>query len=382
MHVSLLLEYFCSLPFVNSCNLLQSSFILFPAKRVLQGVYNQKCDLWSVGVVAYLLLSGKQPFWGPNKNLPWAKRRKVMIDRIMRCKYAPMSGTVWDGISESAKSFVRSLLIMDPDVRPTADEALESDWIQTNGYGSAMEIDGRENDELQMLRRAILDLIAGNLAENEIQDLQAYLEVNDDEGLGFIKVGELRKILIEEVAESCTHLTKAKVEDVFEEVDQKELGVTEGTINYVDLLIEALVGKGRNDIDKLAKELDNLDVAGNREVKLNDLRPIIFDIFPSSTQEGWLEDIEVSGDGVVNTAQVLELCSHRVARYCRDSIRSVDKNGQNSKLSLSTDDDEDLVTASNVMIPGGKDFNESEEKEVQYVYSSIRNRMLTKGEEE
>ena len=164
--------------------------------------------------MAHLLLSGKLPFWGPNKNLPWAKRRKVMIDRIMRCTYAPMSGTVWDGISESAKSFVRSLLMMDPDVRPTADEALESDWIQTNGYGSAMEIEGRENDEFQMLRRAILDLIAGNLAENEIQDLQAYLEVNDDEGLGFIKVGELRNILIEEVAESCTHLTKAKVEDV------------------------------------------------------------------------------------------------------------------------------------------------------------------------
>lgn len=327
--------------------------------------------------MAHLLLSGKQPFWGPNKNLPWAKRRKVMIDRIMRCTYAPMSGTVWDGISESAKSFVRSLLMMDPDVL----EALESDWIQTNGYGSAMEIEGRENDEFQMLRRAILDLIAGNLAENEIQDLQAYLEVNDDEGLGFIKVGELRNILIEEVAESCTHLTKAKVEDVFEEVDQKGLDMTEGAINYVDLLVEALVGKGRNDVDKLAKELDNLDVAGNREVKLNDLRPIIFDIFPSSTQEGWLEDIEASCDGVVNTAQVLELCSHRVARYCRHSIRSVDKNGQNSKVPLTTDDDEDLVTASNVMIPGGKDFNESEENEVQYVYSSIRNRMLTKGEE-
>lgn len=332
--------------------------------------------------MAYLLLSGKQPFWGPNKNLPWAKRRKVMIDRIMRCKYAPMSGKSWEGISKSAKSFVRSLLIVDPDVRPTADEALESDWIQANGDGSATEIDRRENNELQMLRRAILDLIAGNLAENEIQDLQAYLEVNDDEGLGFIKVGELRNILIEEVAESCIHWTKAEAEDVFEKADQKGLDMSEVTINYVDLLVEALVGKGRNDIYKLAKELDDLDVAGNREVKLNDLRPIILDIFPLSSQEGWLEDIEVSRDGVVNTAQVLELCSHRVARYCRDSIRSADKNGQHPKLSITTDDDEDLVTASNVMIPGGKDFNESEEKEVQYVYSSIRNRMLTKGEEE
>lgn len=332
--------------------------------------------------MAYLLLSGKQPFWGPDKNLPWAKRRKVMIDRIMRCKYAPMSGKAWDGISESAKSFVRSLLIMDPDVRPTADEALEYEWIQTNGYDSAMEIDRRENNELQMLRRAILDLIAGNLAENEIHDLQAYLEVNDDAGLGVIKVNELRNILIEEVAETCIQLTKAEAEDVFEEADQKGLDMSEVTINYVDLLVEALVGKGRSDIDKLAKELDDLDVTGNREVKLNDLRPIIFDIFPSSSQEGWLEDIEVSRDGVVITTQVLELFSHRVARYCRDSIRSVDKNGQHSKLSMTADDDEDLVTASNVMIPGGKDFDESEEKEVQYVYSSIRNRMLTKGEEE
>lgn len=62
------------------------------APQVLQGAYDSKCDIWSVGVVTYMLLSGNNPFWGPPRPLPWTKRRKIMIDRIMRCEFQRMNG--------------------------------------------------------------------------------------------------------------------------------------------------------------------------------------------------------------------------------------------------------------------------------------------------
>ena len=47
--------------------------------QVLQGVYTSQADLWSCGVIIYMLLSSHRPFY--------SKKRKVMIDKIMRCKY-------------------------------------------------------------------------------------------------------------------------------------------------------------------------------------------------------------------------------------------------------------------------------------------------------
>ena len=61
------------------------------APQVINGSYDEKCDLWSVGVVAYLLLSGEQPFWGPAEQMSWKDRRLIMMDLIKNCQYAPMT---------------------------------------------------------------------------------------------------------------------------------------------------------------------------------------------------------------------------------------------------------------------------------------------------
>lgn len=82
--------------------------------QVLEGNgHDYKCDIWSVGVVAYMLLSNQQPICGPMKAMPWAARREVMMDLIIMCRYAPMDGTNWYGKSEESKFFVRSLLQYD-----------------------------------------------------------------------------------------------------------------------------------------------------------------------------------------------------------------------------------------------------------------------------
>jgi calcium-dependent protein kinase len=47
--------------------------------QVLQGVYGSQADLWSCGVIIYMLLSSHRPFY--------SKKRKIMIDKIMRCEF-------------------------------------------------------------------------------------------------------------------------------------------------------------------------------------------------------------------------------------------------------------------------------------------------------
>lgn len=82
--------------------------------------YTNKCDVWSIGVITYILLCGFPPFTGGND-----------YEIIMQVEAARVSfpSPEWDDISAAAKEFVTYLLQKDPIRRPTAKEALAHAWI-------------------------------------------------------------------------------------------------------------------------------------------------------------------------------------------------------------------------------------------------------------
>ncbi|KAL3929818.1 MAG: hypothetical protein SGBAC_012044 [Bacillariaceae sp.] len=92
---------------------------------LLQDSYNGKCDIWSVGVLAYFVLSGgKLPHCGEDEQQTFA----WLKDPELQCVFEPAE--IWDGLDGSAKDFCRALLQKDPAVRPTAKEALDLHWVQ------------------------------------------------------------------------------------------------------------------------------------------------------------------------------------------------------------------------------------------------------------
>ena len=96
------------------------------APELLNGSYDRACDLWSVGVVAYVMLSGRPPFNGSND--------EIIFKKIRRGNYKMGDSSddsgIWDGVSEYAKDFINCLLCMDPKKRWTADMALEHAWFR------------------------------------------------------------------------------------------------------------------------------------------------------------------------------------------------------------------------------------------------------------
>ena len=91
------------------------------APQVLQGMYTSQADLWSVGVIAYMLLCSEMPFTG--------RKRRHVIDKIMRCSY-DFKGSRWNNISSEAKEFIKNLIELNPKKRFNADQALKSKWMQ------------------------------------------------------------------------------------------------------------------------------------------------------------------------------------------------------------------------------------------------------------
>ena len=94
----------------------------YMAPELLDGSYDKACDLWSVGVIAYVMLSGRPPFNGTSD--------ETIFRKIRKGQYKMEAPEIWDGISDYAKDFIKCLLTMDTKKRWTADMAMEHAWLK------------------------------------------------------------------------------------------------------------------------------------------------------------------------------------------------------------------------------------------------------------
>jgi serine/threonine protein kinase len=109
---------FASLPKLTS--FVGTKFYVAP--EVLNHSYTHAVDLWSIGVLAYALLSAKAPFMGRND--------QELFDKIERCgEELKFPSPDFDNVSETAKDFIRQLLVKDEASRPTACELLGHPWM-------------------------------------------------------------------------------------------------------------------------------------------------------------------------------------------------------------------------------------------------------------
>ncbi|KAK4792621.1 hypothetical protein SAY86_023056 [Trapa natans] len=90
------------------------------APEVLMGGYNQAADIWSAGVILYILLSGIPPFWGKTKS---------RIFDAVRAADLRFPSDPWDRITASARTLIRGMLHVDPSQRLTAEGVLEHSWM-------------------------------------------------------------------------------------------------------------------------------------------------------------------------------------------------------------------------------------------------------------
>ena len=141
--------------------------VYYISPEVLEQSYTEKCDVWSGGVLLFLLLSGKLPFVGRNDNDIFAKIKSLNYN---------MNDNIWKNISDEAKDLIKHMLVPEKE-RFTAKEVLSHPWfkIVNNIEAKQLNIDFslfKKYSEETNLKKVVLYFIATRLNEKEINELK------------------------------------------------------------------------------------------------------------------------------------------------------------------------------------------------------------------
>ncbi len=99
----------------------------YVAPEVLQAQgYGPEVDLWSIGVITYILLCGFPPFY--HEELP------ELFEQIMSADF-DFPEEYWDSVSSEAKDFIKKLLVVKPSDRMSVDQALAHPWLKVKTFG-------------------------------------------------------------------------------------------------------------------------------------------------------------------------------------------------------------------------------------------------------
>ncbi|CAI9097550.1 OLC1v1034007C1 [Oldenlandia corymbosa var. corymbosa] len=161
----------------------------YVAPEVLCKNYGVEADIWSAGVIVYILLSGVPPFWGESE--------KEIFKEVLHGDL-DFSSDPWPRISEEAKDLVRRMLVRDPRKRLTAHEVLCHPWVQVNGVAPDKPLDSAvfsrltQFSAMNKFKKMALRVIAECLSEEEIAGLKQTFKMIDTDNSGQITFDELK----------------------------------------------------------------------------------------------------------------------------------------------------------------------------------------------
>lgn len=261
--------------------------------QVIKGVYTAQADLWSIGVVTFMLLSGSDPpFWGHSL--------QTIISQVMNSQ-VEFKGNTWKTRSNESKHFVKSLLKVNPKLRLTAVAALKHPWLSKEIDFSDEEPDAELLSDVKSnlihyaandnFKRIALNIIAKNSNTEEICELRKVFDEFDTDHVGSISFQEFKLSL-----RKLGHFEKHKIKAVFDKLDVNESGV----IMYTEFLAAALEAQGRINDVRIKEAFDVLDSNGTGFISAEDLRKVLGIKCSDTYIDEIIKSADIDGDGQIS----------------------------------------------------------------------------------
>jgi len=277
----------------------------YVAPEVLQGEYDQACDLWSCGVIMYTMLCGHPPFYGKTDNEVLRKVKKGIYSFDHKC---------WKHISQDAKTLIGHLLKYNPKERYTAEQALKHPWIRdcapraesTSIIRDDMVRNLRSFRSQSKLKKAALNIIAGQMSEDRILELRAAFKALDVNGEGLLTLEELQIGMVQAKFDT----SKFNMYAIMEGVDADGSGL----IDYTEFLAATLDKKLYLQRDACWAAFCVFDQDNNGQISLTELREIletgsVGEVLDQDgrTTEDILLEVDKNGDGSIDFDEFLDM---------------------------------------------------------------------------
>jgi len=280
--------------------LVGSSYYIAP--EVLKKRYDEKCDIWSCGVIIYILLSGRPPFGGEND--------KEIMENVSLGKYDLVTSP-FNKVSKSCIDIIQKLLIMDPKKRISAEDALKHNWFKEN---KSKQIFNQIKDEATL--KKLISNLKSYKRDSIIQETAlAYLVHNfpqmrdvinacklfnqiDVNGDGKINKQELLKGL--QTKMKSPSLEK-DVEQIYKNIDMDN----NGYIEYEEFVRAAVSKEKFLNENVLRYAFRYFDKDGSGEITFDEIE----DVFKSSVSDKTnvheslkkiISEVDANGDGVID----------------------------------------------------------------------------------
>ncbi|CTQ40993.1 Calcium-dependent protein kinase 2 [Babesia microti strain RI] len=263
--------------------------VYYVSPEVIDGCYNEACDIWSLGVIVYMMLSGKPPFNGSSD--------KEILLRIKREKIQ-FTGARWSGISNLAIDFIKQLLNRDETSRASAKDALKHSWLAECIY--EMESHKIPKGILEHLvnfsksspfYRVICSLHSLEIDRSLIYDIQlAFFKFNSSFS-GTISLQEFQSIMCPELG-----LTALEAEQVF----KKLLFRGKPELHFSEFIAATIEYKSKLDYTNTSFLYKKLDVQNQGYLDLRSFLLVLGDKFNDTSTVDIFKQADINKDGILD----------------------------------------------------------------------------------
>ncbi|XP_061353990.1 calcium-dependent protein kinase 2-like [Gastrolobium bilobum] len=261
------------------------------APEVLKRRYGPEVDIWSVGVMLYILLCGSPPFW--------AESEHGIFNAILR-GHIDFTSDPWPSISPAAKDLVRKMLNSDPKQRLTAYEVLNHPWIKEDGEAPDRPLDNAVLNRLKQFRamnqfkKVALRVIAGCLSEEEIMGLKEMFKGMDTDNSGTITIEELKQGL----SKQGTKLTEQEVKQLMEAADADGNGI----IDYDEFITATMHMNRMNREEHLYTAFQYFDKDNSGFITTEELEQALheYNMHDGRDIKEILQEVDGDNDGRIN----------------------------------------------------------------------------------
>jgi len=274
----------------------------YVAPQVLAGKYDQSSDMWSCGVIMFVLLCGYPPFYGDSDAQVLAKVRKGEFTFVKED---------WKSVSDDAKNLITGLLRMNVSDRTTAAQALTHPWIK--GHAPAAPVVSLQSTFVTKLRhfrsahklkKAALQIIAGQLNEEELKQLREVFTALDKDQNGCLTIQEMRegmeKCGIKDIPEDLAR--------IIEDIDSDG----SGEIDYREFLAATLDRRVYLQEDVCWAAFRVFDRNGDGRISPDELKLVlnddgVMDVAGAQNIAEILTQVDKNGDGVIDFSEFMTM---------------------------------------------------------------------------